>query len=113
MEADPVEVELRRVVDRLRSLSVDRLARPAPPWPSAVAGAHATAQRLADLAAGLEGGPRRAVPTLRAGGAGDQVAVTGHDLLAAAAAYDVTDPRRAAALGEGAAALARLRRALP
>jgi hypothetical protein len=50
--------------------------------------AQALAQQLADAAQDLEapGAPRRAVPDLGVFAVGDQVAVTGADLLAAAAA---------------------------
>ena len=88
--------DVRRVSDRLRNLSQTRLAGPvAPPEPgcpphgSRAQAARDVAQALADTAAALEaaadGVPAelRAVPTLSDFAAGDQVAVTGHDLLAA------------------------------
>lgn len=81
---DPVErlaLEVRRVADRLRSLSLTRLAAPLPPYASRADAGHALAQRLADAAAGLEGHPRRAVPRLGDESVGDQVAVTGADLV--------------------------------
>ena len=83
---------VRRVADRLRSLSDIRLARPvtlaaqsAQPAqePSRADAAHALAQLMADRAAQLEGAPARAVPRLHDLAAGDQVAVTGADLVSA------------------------------
>jgi hypothetical protein len=126
--------DIERVADRLRGLSDARLAAAAPPHTSRAAAARATAQVLADAAAGLEavtdapadleaGGQQpvwRDLPELSDLSAGDQVAITGHDLLAAArlAAPDrrawARDGRRTAheALAEAAAALADLRRLL-
>lgn len=90
-----LEADVRRVSDRLRNLSQTRLAGPVappepgcPPYGSRVQAARDVAQALADTAASLEaavGVPSelRPVPTLSDFAAGDQVAVTGHDLLAA------------------------------
>lgn len=86
---------VRRVADRLRSLSDIRLARPvtlaaqsAQPAqePSRAGAAHALAQLMADRAAELEGVPARTVPRLHDLAVGDQVAVTGGDLVSAALA---------------------------
>lgn len=79
-----VEAELARVVDRLRSMSLARLAAPLPPYDSRADAAREIAQRLADAAADLAGDVRRPVPRLGDQVVGDQVAVTGHDLLDAA-----------------------------
>ncbi|RJK97931.1 hypothetical protein [Vallicoccus soli] len=110
--AEEVARELRRSTDRLRTLPLARLDDPAPPWPSRTAAARAAAQVLADLAQDLEegaGATRRALPVLAPAASGDVLAVTGHDLLRAAAA----DPAAAAgALRAAHAALVRLRRAL-
>jgi hypothetical protein len=76
-------VELDRVVDRLRSMPLTKLSAPWPPYPSRAAGARALAQRLADAAADVSGEPRRVVPDVGDSAVGDQVAVTGADLLAA------------------------------
>jgi hypothetical protein len=76
--------EVRRLADRLRALSEVRLAGPLPPHPSRASAAHDLAQQLADAAAELTGGPRREVPRLPDLAVGDQVAVTGADLVAAA-----------------------------
>jgi hypothetical protein len=76
-----VYVELRRVVDRLRSMPLTRLAAPWGDYPSRAVGARALAQRLADRAADLSGLPRRRVPDVGDAAVGDQVAVTGRDLL--------------------------------
>ena len=94
--------EILRLADRLRSLSDLRLSRPLPPHPSRAEAAHAVAQLLADGAAQLEGRPIRPVPRLHDLAVGDQVAVTGTDLVAAAHAVDsvttgVTELVRAAA----------------
>jgi hypothetical protein len=125
--------DVDRVADRLRGLSQARLAAAAPPHASRAAAARTTAQTLADAAAGLEARgepsspPWRTVPELSEFAAGDQVAVTGHDLVSAAerAAPDdlvwardgrrtARDGRRTArdVLGEAADALAALRRRL-
>jgi len=84
--------QVDRLAQRLRSLSDVRLARSLPPHASAAAAAHALAQRLSDVSARLEGAPSRPVPRLHDLAVGDQVAVTGHDLVAAAGA---ADPARA------------------
>ncbi len=84
--------QVGRLADRLRSLSDVRLARPLPPSGSRADAAHALAQRLADHAAALEGEPGRVVPRLHDLAVGDQVAVTGTDLVRAlqgASAADV------------------------
>jgi hypothetical protein len=86
---------VRRVSDRLRSLSDVRLARPVTPTPQPVEAAqepsradaaHALAQLMADRAAQLEGIPARTVPRLHDLAVGDQVAVTGGDLVSAVTA---------------------------
>jgi hypothetical protein len=126
--------DIERVSDRLRGLSDARLAAVAPPYASRAAAARATAQVLADAAAGLEATDMpaghgagsadvpvwRELPELIDLSAGDQVAVTGHDLLAAAksAAPDEhvwrRHGRRTAqeVLTDAAEALAALRRLL-
>lgn len=110
-----VEVELARVVDRLRSMSLARLAAPLPPYDSRADAAHDLAQRLADAAAALAGQPCRPLPRLGDQVVGDQVAVTGHDLLAAgdaAGAGTVDAALIAAALTAAADDLRALRLAL-
>jgi hypothetical protein len=109
-------VELERIVDRLHTLSEARLARAFPPHPSVADAARELAQLLADTAASLEPEPPdpapagqwgdlgadgvgRRVPRLPDLAVGDQVAVTGHDVLLAAAR-----PLEAAELGRLAAA---------
>jgi len=79
------EADLRRTVDRLRTLGLDRLTASFEPEPTRADAATAAAQRLADAAADLEGAPRRTVPRLADPAVGDQLAVCGHDLLAVAA----------------------------
>ena len=82
--------DVRRLADRLRGLSEARLDGPLPPHASRAAAARALAQLLADAAQDLEepGAPRRTVPDLGVFAVGDQVAVTGADLLAAAGSTD-------------------------
>lgn len=87
---DQLAVEVRRLADRLRTMSDVRLTQPYPgPGTRAVA-ALDLAQQLAEAAQGIES---RAVPTapgwrvvpeLGVFALGDQIAVTGHDLVAAA-----------------------------
>jgi hypothetical protein len=79
--ADEARVELGRVVDRLRTMPLTRLAAPWGDYPSRAAGARAVAQRLADRAADVSGAPHRPVPDVGDAAVGDQVAVTGRDLL--------------------------------
>lgn len=86
---DDVRVELARVVDRLRSIPLDRLSRPWGGHSSLAAGARALAQRLADQAADIGGWSRREVPDVGDAAVGDQVAVTGRDLLAVSPGEDV------------------------
>ncbi|MGZ4611507.1 MAG: hypothetical protein ACXV2H_14725 [Actinomycetes bacterium] len=90
--------DLRRAAERLRGLSQARLAAPAPPHATRAAAARATAQRLADAAQGVEerGAPQepawRTVPELSDFAAGDQVTLTGHDLLTAVAEVSADAP---------------------
>jgi hypothetical protein len=84
MHVDLLVVEIGRVADRLRSMSAERLSRPFPPYASRAAAALAVAQVLADAAASLEGLPSRPVPDLGPLAVGDQIAVTGTDVVTAA-----------------------------
>ena len=71
-------------MDRLRSAPLSRLDRAGEGRQETRAdAARRTAQALADLAADAEGLPRRPLPPLGVHGVGDQVAVTGADVLAA------------------------------
>ena len=79
---EDVTTETARVVDRLRSMPVARLAAAWPPCASRAAGVRALAQRLADRAADLGGWPRHEVPDAGVAAVGDQLAVTVQDLLA-------------------------------
>ena len=85
---DRFEADLRRTVDRLRTLGLDRLKASFAPEPTRADAAYAVAGRLADAAADLDGGPRRALPRLADQAVGDQVAVCGHELLAASSVAD-------------------------
>ena len=100
---EELAADVRRVSDRLRSLSATRLASPpgpstdqGPDYDSRAQAGRAAAAELAGAAAALEaaaggpgdGHPPRAqqvpdLPVLSDLAVGDQVAVTGHDLLAA------------------------------
>ena len=102
---------VRRVADRLRALSDVRLARPVTPAarpveaaqePSRADAAHALAQFMADRAAQLEGVPVRPVPRLHDLAVGDQIAVTGHDLVMAAVAAGAAGSGPGAAQAEAA-----------
>jgi len=75
--------DLERVADRLRTLSQARLAAAVPGAESRAAAARVVAQRLADAAARLAEEPARTLPTLSDLAVGDQLAVCGHDLVAA------------------------------
>ena len=96
--AEELAADVRRVADRLRTLSAGRLAGPPappedgmPPYRSRAQAARGAAQAMADAAAALESAPaggwveRRPLPELADFAVGEQVAVTGHDLLAALA----------------------------
>lgn len=82
--------ELGRLADRLRSLSDVRLLQPFPPAGTRASAALDLAQRLADAGGGVqareaaEPPPRRVVPDVGVFALGDQVAVTGADLVTAA-----------------------------
>ena len=82
-----IEADVRRVAELLRTMSEAQLAAAAPPYPSRAAGARAVAQTLVDAAQALEerdsgAEPRwRDLPALSDLAVGDQVALTGHDLL--------------------------------
>lgn len=78
---DDAAVELARVVDRLRSMSLTKLAAPWPPFASRAAGARALAQELADRSSQRLGLACHVVPDAGDAAVGDQVAVTGRDLL--------------------------------
>jgi hypothetical protein len=83
-----IEADVRRVAERLRTLSEAQLAAEAPPYPSRAAGGRAVAQVLAEAAQAVEereSGAQphwREVPVRSDFAVGDQLAVTGHDLLA-------------------------------
>lgn len=96
--AEDLATEVRRLADRLRSLSDIRLARPLPPFASRADAAHDLAGWLAAAGQGVEERtaphpPRwRAVPRLDDFAVGDQVAVTGGDLARAAAGLAPDEP---------------------
>jgi hypothetical protein len=85
---DELAADVRRVSDRLRSLSEGRLAAPAPPHGSCAEAARKVAQQLVEAAQGLAQRDFRAepgwrvLPVLPDLAVGDQVAVAGRDLLA-------------------------------
>jgi hypothetical protein len=78
---DRVAADVRRVADRLRSLSAARLAAPCPPYGSVADAGRAAAAALADASCALAGLEQRSLPRLGDFAVGDQVAVTGRDLL--------------------------------
>jgi hypothetical protein len=90
--------DVDRVADRLRSLSQARLLAPVPGHPSRVDAARAAAQALVEVAQGVEEGAAdgapvwRDLPRLGELAVGDQVAVTGHDAVAACAAAGPDGP---------------------
>jgi hypothetical protein len=99
--AEELSRERDRVVQRLRSLSLDAVPGEA---------VLTAAQELADLSARAAHGRSRAVPRLAAYAAGDQLLVLLHELTAVA---DELDPVAAAALFDQArATLVGLRRGL-
>jgi len=101
-----LQADLQRTVDRLRTLGLTRLSASFAPEPTRADAARAVAQRLADVTADLEGRPRRPLPVLGVQATGDQLAVTGHDLLAVTAKPgSVVVPGDCAAIGVSAAAL--------
>jgi hypothetical protein len=95
--------EAERVADRLRVLGPRWAAREVAGDAEAVAAVRVVLQQLADLAAGVTGQPRRAVPELALHALGDQVLVLAGEVGAAG------DPTASTA---AANALAGLRRAL-
>ena len=74
-------VELGRVVDRLRSMPLTRLAAPWTTFPSLAAGARRLAQDLADRGALLADHVPHTVPDVGDAAVGDQVAVTGREVI--------------------------------
>ncbi|MFF0294468.1 hypothetical protein ACFYS8_09220 [Kitasatospora sp. NPDC004615] len=76
-----------RLADRFRAMPQSRLLVAVPGHPSRAAALLALAGRLADAARALEGLPPLPVPDCGAFAVGDQLAVTGHDLAAAAAEH--------------------------
>jgi len=107
---DQLAGQLARMADRLRSLSDVRLAAAAPGGGSRADAAHALAQRLADAAATLGGHDVRLVPRLDDLAVGDQVAVTGTDLVHALRDAARGPATRWAAIAESALADVRLLR---
>ncbi len=90
--------DVDRAADRLRSLSEGRLQAAVPGHTSRVEAARATAQTLAEVAQGVEeryadvAPVWRHLPRLDDFAVGDQVAVTGHDVVAAFARSGSDEP---------------------
>jgi hypothetical protein len=103
-------LEATRTCDRLRSLSLVRLAALLPDGRSRARAAFDLAQELADASFALAGGPGRTLPELADVAAGDVLAVCAQDL-----AEEVAE-RRSAASGDACRraveGLVALRRAL-
>ena len=81
---EQIRAEVRRLVDRLATLTAERLTAPAPPYDSSAAAAHTLAQRFVDVTADLEGNdavPR--LPYVDELVVADQLAVTVQDFRAA------------------------------
>ena len=76
-----LEQEVARTADRLRSLSLVRLAAPLADGRSRAGAALSLAQELTDRAAGLADRPLRMLPDLPDRAAGDVLAVCGVDLV--------------------------------
>jgi hypothetical protein len=103
--------DVGRVSDRLRSMSRARLEglvapgdEAMPPWGTRAQAGRAMGSRMSDLAVALEATAEarpypghRGMPELSVFAAGDQVAVGGHDLLAAMA---LVDPEAVVVMGE-------------
>ena len=81
-------LEASRTCDRLRSLSLVRLAAPLPDGRTRARAAFDLAQELADASFALAGRPPRALPELADPAAGDVLAVCAQDL-----AEEVADRR--------------------
>jgi hypothetical protein len=81
--SDPRRLALEgtRTADRLRTLSLVRLAAPLAGGTTRARAALALAQELADRAAELAGRPPRALPELPDSAVGDVLAVCVHDLV--------------------------------
>ena len=79
--ADDASRELSRVVDRLRTMPLTKLAAPWAEFPSRASGARALAQELADRGAEAAGIERHVVPDVGDAAVGDQVAVTARDYM--------------------------------
>ena len=122
---DDLAADVRRVSERLRTLSATRLAGPpgpspdgGPDHPTRAAAGRAAAQQLADAAEALEAAAagvapeRRSLPVLPDLAVGDQVAVTGHDLLAALDGLPEPPASVERAVRDAATALADVRRRL-
>ena len=118
-----IEADVRRVAERLRTLSEAQLTAEAAPYSTRAAGGRAVAQKLAEAAQAIEerhsgAEPQwRAVPELTAFAVGDQLAVMGHDLVVALDSVSPDEPvwargtRRTAreVVADSAAQLAALR----
>lgn len=93
---DRLAWEIRAVAERLRQLSPARLRTPLPPYPSRERAGRILAQRLADTATGVvaRGSDQppewREVPEIEVFAVGEQVAVTGNDLVLELAALSAT-----------------------
>ncbi len=84
-----LRLECQRTAERLRSMSLVRLATPLPDGRSRAAAALDLAQAMADSAAQLTGDPPRRLPALPDQAAGDVLAVTAGDLAEALGAGPV------------------------
>ena len=88
MPADELAKDVRRVADRLRTLTAPRLAADCPPYGTVADAGRAAAAALAEAGSAVAGIEIRPLPRIGDFAVGDQVAVTGQDLLDALAAAD-------------------------
>lgn len=93
--ADParLRIEADRVCERLRTMSLVRLAAPIGEASSRARRAFALAQELVDLAAAARGEDARSLPHLPDPAAGDVLAVAAQELLEALESLDAGDAR--------------------
>lgn len=113
-EADPrrLELEADRTAERLRTLSLVRLATSLPDGRSRAGAAFDLAQRLADRAADLTATQQRALPELPVQAAADALAVCARDLVDVLRAASAPAAGAEAACRESVAELIALRRLL-
>jgi hypothetical protein len=113
-EDDPARLALEasRTTDRLRTLSLVRLATALPDGRTRAQSAFLLAQQLVDRVSELTGAAPRALPPLPDRAAGDVLAVCVHDLVEVLRSGSADEPARARACRTSVAELIALRTAL-